>query len=218
MGATFVSGAKLVKEVDSKAHWERVYGTKAPAEVSWFRPHLETSLSLIERVAGDRSASIIDVGGGESTLVDDLIGRGYRNVTVLDISGTAIEHTKKRLDSASQQVTWLIADITGAGLPVHSYDVWHDRAVFHFLTEPAQRLAYVRQVSSAVKPGGHLIVGSFGPEGPSKCSGLDVMRYDADSLHLEFGARFRPMGSSEELHHTPFGTTQQFFYCSYVVE
>ncbi len=202
--------------MDPQAHWERVYGTKAPTETSWFSTHLETSLSLIERVACDRSASIIDVGGGESTLVDDLIGRGYPNVTVLDISGTAIEHTKKRLDSTSQPVTWLVADITEAGLPAHSYDVWHDRAVFHFLTEPAQRRGYVRQVSSAVKPGGHVIVGAFGPEGPSKCSGLDVMRYDADSLHAEFGARFRLMESSKELHRTPFGTTQQFLYCCYV--
>jgi SAM-dependent methyltransferase len=137
---------------------------------------------------------------------------------VLDISRTAIEHTKKRLDSASRQVVWLIADITEAGLPTHFYDVWHDRAVFHFLTEPTQRLAYVRQVSSAVKPGGHVIVGAFGPEGPSKCSGLDVMRYDADSLHAEFGARFRLMESSKELHRTPFGTTQQFLYCYYIVE
>ncbi len=214
----FVSGAKLVREMGTQAHWEHVYGTKAPTEVSWFRPHLETSLSLIERVAGDRSASIIDVGGGESTLVDDLIGRGYRNVTVLDISGTAIEHTKKRLDSASQQVTWLMADITEAGLPMRTYDVWHDRAVFHFLMEPTQRLAYVRQVSSAVKPGGHVIVGSFGPEGPTKCSGLDVMRYDADSLHAEFGARFRLVESSKELHRTPFGTTQQFLYCYCIME
>jgi 2-polyprenyl-3-methyl-5-hydroxy-6-metoxy-1,4-benzoquinol methylase len=205
-------------ETDTQVHWESVYGTKAPTEVSWFRPHLETSLSLIERVAGDRSASIIDAGGGASTLVDDLIGKGYRNVTVLDISPTAIEHAKKRLDSASLQVAWIVADITEAGLPAHSYDVWHDRAVFHFLTEPAQRLAYVRQVSSAVKPGGHVIVGAFGPEGPSKCSGLDVIRYDAGSLHAEFGARFRLMESSQELHHTPFGTTQQFLYCCYIVE
>jgi len=202
----------------TEAHWERVYGTKARTEVSWFRPHLETSLCLIERAAGDRLASIIDVGGGESTLVDDLIGRGYRNVTVLDISRTAIEHTQKRLDSASQQVTWRIADVTEAGLPTHAYDVWHDRAVFHFLTERTQRLAYVQQVSNAVKPGGHVIVGAFGPEGPSKCSGLDVMRYDADSLHAEFGARFRLMESSKELHHTPFGTTQQFLFCYYVME
>ena len=178
----------------------------------------ETSLSLIERVAGDRSASIIDVGGGESTLVDDLIGRGYRNVTVLDISGTAIEHSKKRLTSASEQVTWLTADITKVGLPKRSYDVWHDRAVFHFLTEPSQRLAYVRQVSSAVKPGGHVIVGAFGPEGPTKCSGLDVMRYDADSLHAEFGARFRLVESFKELHRTPFGNTQQFLYCYCIIQ
>ena len=199
--------------MNTQAHWDRVYRTKAHTEVSWFRPHLETSLSLIERVAGDRSASIIDVGGGESTLVDDLIARGYRKVAVLDISRTAIEHTKKRLGSASPQATWLIADITEAGLPTHYYDVWHDRAVFHFLTEAPQRLAYVRQVSSAVKPGGHVIVGTFGPEGPSRCSGLDVVRYDANSLHTEFGARFRLMESSTELHRTPFGTTQQFLYC-----
>ena len=204
--------------MDTQAHWERVYGTKSPTEVSWFRPHLETSLSLIERVAGDRSASIIDVGGGASTLVDDLIGRGYRNVTVLDISRTAIEHARKRLDSASQQVAWIVADITEAGLPAHSYDVWHDRAVFHFLTEPAQRLAYVRQVSSAVKPGGHVLVGAFGPDGPAKCSGLDVVRYDAGSLQAEFGPRFRLIESSQELHRTLLGTTQQFLYCDFIVE
>ena len=204
--------------MDTQAHWERVYGTKSPTEVSWFRPHLETSLSLIERVAGDRSASIIDVGGGASTLVDDLIGRGYRNVTVLDISRTAIEHARKRLDSASQQVAWIVADITEAGLPAHSYDVWHDRAVFHFLTEPAQRLAYVRQVSSAVKPGGHVLVGAFGPDGPAKCIGLDVVRYDAGSLQAEFGPRFRLIESSQELHRTLLGTTQQFLYCDFIVE
>jgi SAM-dependent methyltransferase len=204
--------------MDTQAHWERIYGTKAAAEVSWFRPHLETSLALVERVAGDRSASIIDVGGGESTFVDDLIARGYRNITVLDISPVAIEHTKKRLGAASQQVTWLVADITQASLPARSYDVWHDRAVFHFLTESAQRLAYVRQVASAVKPGGHVIVGAFGPEGPSKCSGLDVMRYDAESLHAEFGPRFRLMESSKELHRTPGGAIQQFLYCYCVVE
>lgn len=201
-----------------QAHWERVYGTKAPTEVSWFCPHLETSLALIERVAGDRSASIIDVGGGESTLVDDLIGRGYRNVTVMDISQTAIEYSKKRLGLASQQVTWLVADITQANLPAHSYDVWHDRAVFHFLTEQAQRIGYVRQVASAVKPGGNVIMGVFGPEGPSTCSGLDVIRYDAESLHAEFGPRFRLVENSKELHRTPFGITQQFLYCCFIME
>lgn len=204
--------------MDTQAHWERVYGTKAPTEVSWFSPHLQTSLSLIERVAGERSASIIDVGGGESTLIDDLIARGYSNVTVLDISRTAIEHTKQRLGSASDGVKWLIADITQADLPARSYDVWHDRAVFHFLTERAERLSYVRQVASAVRSGGHVIVGAFGPEGPNKCSGLDVMHYDAESLHGEFGPRFRLIGSSKELHETPSGSTQQFLYCYCVVE
>lgn len=214
----FASSGKLVMKMETQSHWDRVYGSKAPNEVSWFRPHLEISLSLIERVAVDRSASIIDVGGGESTLVDDLIAGGYLNVTVMDIAQTAIEHTKNRLGLTSQLATWLVADITQADLPAQSYDVWHDRAVFHFLTEPAQRLAYVRQVASAVKPGGHIIVGTFGPEGPVKCSGLDVVRYDADSLHAEFGARFRLMETSKELHRTPFGTTQQFLYCYCIVE
>lgn len=204
--------------MDTQSHWERVYATKAPTEVSWFRPHLETSLALIEHVAGDRSASIIDVGGGESTLVDDLIGKGYLNVTVMDISRTAIEHAKKRVGSASSKAVWLVADVTNTELPVHAYDVWHDRAVFHFLTKPEQRLAYVRQVANAVKPGGHVIVGTFGLEGPVKCSGLDAVRYDVDSLQAQFGSRFRLIESVTELHHTPFGATQQFLYCCFIVE
>jgi len=204
--------------MDTQSHWERVYATKAPTEVSWFRPHLETSLALIEHVAGDRSASIIDVGGGESTLVDDLIGKGYLNVTVMDISRTAIEHAKKRVGSASSKAVWLVADVTNTELPVHGYDVWHDRAVFHFLTKPEQRLAYVRQVANAVRPGGHVIIGTFGPEGPVKCSGLDAVRYDVDSLQAQFGSRFRLIESVTELHHTPFGATQQFLYCCFSVE
>jgi SAM-dependent methyltransferase len=204
--------------MDTREHWERVYETKAPDQVSWFRPHLETSLQLIERAAGAVSASIIDVGGGASTLVDDLIARGYRNITVLDVSQTAIDVTRARLGPASQNVRWLTADITKADLPDHAFDVWHDRAVFHFLTAHEERLAYVRQVASAVKPGGHVIISTFGTEGPNRCSGLDVLRYDARSLHGEFGARFRLISSSEELHHTPFGTTQQFLYCYCIVE
>jgi 2-polyprenyl-3-methyl-5-hydroxy-6-metoxy-1,4-benzoquinol methylase len=199
-------------------HWEQIYGTKAPDAVSWYRPHLETSLELIERAAPDCSASIIDVGGGESTLVDDLLARGYENVTILDVSQTAIDMTKKRLGAASERVKWLAADITNAGLERCSYDMWHDRAVFHFLTAMEMRTAYVRQVAHAVKPGGHVIVSTFGPEGPTKCSGLEVVRYDADSLHKEFGARFHLLKSSEELHHTPFGTVQQFLYCLCRVE
>ena len=163
-------------------HWERIYGTKAPEAVSWYRPHLELSLKLIERAAPDFSASIIDVGGGESTLVDDLLARGYNNVTVLDVSQTAIDVSKKRLGEASDRVKWLVVDITKAKLAPGAYDVWHDRAVFHFLTTIDERTAYVRQVAHAVKPGGRVIVSTFGPEGPTKCSGLDVVRYDAESL------------------------------------
>jgi len=199
--------------MDAKNHWEKIYATKAPDAVSWYRAHLETSLALIERAAGAISASIVDVGGGESTLVDDLLARGYQNITVLDISETAIDATKKRLGTAAEYVSWLVGDITKIRLAPNTYDVWHDRAVFHFLITPEQRDAYVRQVVAAVRPGGHVIVSTFGPEGPTKCSGLDVVRYDEESLHKQFGVRFLLEESSKELHQTPFGTTQQFLYC-----
>ena len=199
--------------MDAKTHWEKVYTTKAPNAVSWYRTHLETSLALIERAVGARSASIIDVGGGESTLVDDLLTRGYENITVLDISQTAIDVTKRRLGSAAERVHWIVADVTETELEPRAYDLWHDRAVFHFFTAPEMRTAYIRQVARSVKPGSHIIVSAFGPEGPMKCSGLEVTRYDAKSLHREFGARFRLVESSTELHRTPFETTQQFLYC-----
>jgi len=204
--------------MDAKSHWEKVYATKAPDAVSWYRAHLETSLALIERAAPDPSSSIIDVGGGESTLVDDLLARGYENITILDVSQTAMDVTKTRLGLAAEQVHWLVADITEAQLEPGAYDVWHDRAVFHFLTTSEHRVAYVRQVAHAVKPGGHVIISTFGPEGPTKCSGLDVIRYDAESLHDQFGVRFRLVESSKELHRTPFGTTQQFLFCYCKVE
>ena len=196
-----------------QTHWEKIYQEKAPDTVSWYRPHLETSLELIKKVAPPPDASIIDVGGGESTLVDDLLAHNYRNITILDVSPTAIDVTKKRLGSAAEHVQWIAADITTAELPSGAYDVWHDRAVFHFLTKMDQRIAYVRQVARAVKPGGHVLVSTFGPEGPTKCSGLEVVRYDAELLHAEFGVRFRMLHSINELHKTPFGTTQQFLYC-----
>jgi 2-polyprenyl-3-methyl-5-hydroxy-6-metoxy-1,4-benzoquinol methylase len=204
--------------VDTKTHWEQIYAGKAPEAVSWYRPHLETSLALVERAASGYSASIIDIGGGESTLVDDLLAWGYENITVLDVSETAINVTKERLGLAAERVRWLTADITEVQLQRGAYDVWHDRAVFHFLTVEEHRAAYVRQVAHAVKPRGHVIVSTFGPEGPSKCSGLDVIRYDAESLHDQFGVRFRLVESSKELHRTPFGTTQQFMFCYCRVE
>jgi len=204
--------------MDMQTHWERIYTQKAPDQVSWYRQHLETSVALIERASVGRSAAIIDVGAGEATLVDDLLARGYTNVTVLDISSTAIEANRKRLGKDADLVRWIVADVTQVDLESAAYDVWHDRAVFHFLTEAGDRAAYVRQVARAMRRGGHVIISAFGPEGPMKCSGLDVVRYDADSLHAEFGSRFRLVSSSKELHQTPFGTTQQFLYCYCVVE
>ena len=199
--------------MDAQNHWEKIYTEKAPNAVSWFRSHLETSLELIGRLASDRQVPIIDVGGGDSTLVDDLLARGYQNITVLDISPTAIDANKKRLGKASELVHWLVADITKIELEPATYNLWHDRAVFHFLTSAADRLAYVRQVARAVRRGGHIVVSTFGPEGPTKCSGLDVVRYDTESLHKEFGVAFRLLGSSKELHETPSGTVQQFLCC-----
>ena len=198
--------------MDITSHWETIYKAKAPHAVSWYRAHLDHSLALIERALPDRSASIIDVGGGSSTLVDDLLACGYGNIIVLDISQTALDITAARLGKAGANVRWICADIT-QGLPELSVDVWHDRAVFHFLTQPQQRRLYVHQVLGAVKSHGHVIVSTFGPQGPTKCSGLDTMRYDANGLHNEFGKRFELVESSTELHGTPFGTTQQFLYC-----
>ncbi len=204
--------------MDVKTHWEKVYKTKAPDSVSWYLPHLETSLALIKRTGATSSSYIIDVGGGESTLADDLVSRGYQNVTVLDISETAVNVSKQRIGEAAVHVHWLVADVLNTELEPHAYDVWHDRAVFHFLTTMEQRIAYVHNVARSVRRGGHVIVSTFGPEGPRKCSGLEVMRYDANSLHDQFGARFRLIESSQELHETPQGATQQFLYCYCRVE
>lgn len=199
--------------MNPQSHWDHVYRTKKPTQVSWYRPHLEKSLELIASAAGSLDASIIDVGGGESTLVDDLLDNGYHHLSVLDISPTAVNATRNRLGDRANLVSWLVGDVTTIQLPRHQYDVWHDRAVFHFLTNRASRLAYVRQVRDSVRIGGHVIVASFGPEGPLKCSGLDVVRYDAETLHGEFGAQFQLVKHLTEQHQTPFGTTQQFVYC-----
>jgi SAM-dependent methyltransferase len=199
--------------MEPKTHWEKVYGTKRPDQVSWYRPHLEQSIELIEGAGAHRDAHVIDVGGGESTLVDDLLARGYRNVCVLDISATALDVARKRLGASADKVVWICGDVTTVALPRHRYDVWHDRAVFHFLTASEDRVAYVRQVAEAVKPGGHVIVAAFGPEGPTRCSGLDVVRYDPQALHDEFGPRFKLIKHLVEEHRTPAGAIQQFVYC-----
>jgi SAM-dependent methyltransferase len=199
--------------MDNKAHWEKVYGTKAPESVSWYTPHLETSLNLIQKAASSKASAIIDIGGGEATLVDDLLSKGYTDISVLDISQKAIDVARKRIAELADKVHWYCADITTATLPQNYFDVWHDRAVFHFLTEEFQRVKYIEQVMRSVKHGGYVIISTFGLEGPEKCSGLDVVRYDAENLHGQFGKKFKLINSSTEIHNTPMGTTQQFLYC-----
>lgn len=199
--------------MDPRSHWEKVYGSKAPDAVSWYAPHLTQSLAYIRGTGLPKTASLIDVGGGESTLVDDLLDAGYQDATVLDISSTALQVCQARLGLRSSTVKWLQADVLEASLPPRTYDIWHDRAVFHFLTEQSQREAYVRQVVRSLRPGGFAIVGTFGPDGPIQCSGLPVARYEAEELHAEFGARFRLMEKRLEVHTTPWGATQQFVYC-----
>jgi len=199
--------------MQSKEHWEHVYSTKATDAVSWFQVHPGTSLGLLEQAGVPPSAAIIDVGGGASTLVDDLLSRNFTNITVLDLSAAALHAAKARLGPRADRVKWLEADITKVALPLHAYDVWHDRAMFHFLTDAADRHAYVEAVARAVKPGGHVIVATFAEDGPTKCSGLPVMRYSADALRAEFGEQFTLVRHAREAHHTPFGTVQQFTYC-----
>jgi 2-polyprenyl-3-methyl-5-hydroxy-6-metoxy-1,4-benzoquinol methylase len=198
--------------VDRRQHWETVYDNKTADRVSWFQQHAASSLRLIEGCAG-KDAHIIDVGGGASVLVDNLLDAGYQNLTVLDLAESALATSRLRLGARAQSVQWIAADITRAELPAARYDVWHDRAVFHFLTDPADRARYVAQVLKSVKPGGHVIVATFGPGGPLQCSGLDVMRYAPDALHAEFGAPFRLLGHQTEIHHTPSGQEQEFVYC-----
>lgn len=196
-----------------KNHWEKVYGSKPEDEVSWFQEHAEVSLRLIEQSGVTKSANIIDVGGGASTLVDDLLASGYQNLTVLDLSGEALAKARHRLGAKAEKIHWLEADILQVNLPEQSYDIWHDRAVFHFLTAAEDRQKYVQAVLGSVKPGGHVIVATFAEDGPEKCSGLPVMRYSADQLHGEFGAPFDLLRQEREEHHTPAGVIQKFVYC-----
>jgi 2-polyprenyl-3-methyl-5-hydroxy-6-metoxy-1,4-benzoquinol methylase len=203
--------------MSSQSHWEQVYQTKSPEQTSWYEPHLQTSLDWISAAAPHRSASIIDIGGGESTLAEDLLALGYRDVTVLDLAETAILKSQHRTKTAAKQIRWLVADVTEASLPPNTYDIWHDRAVFHFLAEPDQRRAYVRQLVSSLKPSGHAVIATFGPHGPERCSGLPTQRYNAKSLQRELGPDFQISRSSLIDHHTPFGTTQQFLYCDFIL-
>jgi SAM-dependent methyltransferase len=199
--------------MEPKSHWENIYTTKAPTQVSWYKEHLKTSLQFIKQIGVEETAYIIDVGGGNSTLVDDLLERGFKYITVLDISSAAINLARARLGSRADDVTWIEADITRANLPKNYYDVWHDRAVFHFLTNAEERQRYVDVMKQSLKAGGHVIIATFALDGPPRCSGLDVMRYSPRSLHDEFGSDFELIESVPEEHITPFGTKQKFIYC-----
>jgi ubiquinone/menaquinone biosynthesis C-methylase UbiE len=199
--------------MDAKAHWEHIYATKAPMQISWHQEHPHCSLRFIQRTGIQPTDPIIDVGGGTSTLVDDLLVAGFLVVTVLDISATALQLARQRLGASADNVTWIEADITQAALPQHTYAVWHDRAVFHFLTQPVDRQRYIDTLRHAIRPGGHVIMATFAPEGPQQCSGLNVLRYSPESLHRAFGDGFDLVDSVSETHHTPWGAEQKFVYC-----
>lgn len=201
--------------MSTQSHWDHVYETKTPAETSWYQPHLQMSLQWILEAAPDRCASIIDAGGGESTLVDDLLARGYQSLTVLDVSEAALAKSRQRLDDAARRVTWISGEVTEVVLPARAFDLWHDRAVFHFLTDLQKRAAYVRNLAHSLRDGGQVVMATFGPEGPQKCSGLATMRYDANSLSQELGPEFGVVRHVVVDHQTPFGTIQQFLYCHF---
>ncbi|MHA6204877.1 class I SAM-dependent methyltransferase [Dyella soli] len=181
--------------------------------MSWFQPRASVSLELIHKAGVGTSAKIIDVGGGTSTLIDDLICEGHSELTVLDLSVQALAVARSRLGDKADAVTWLEADITKVQLADSTYDLWHDRAVFHFLISPEDRNAYVRTVERSVKPGGAVIIATFAEDGPEKCSGLPVMRYSTERLHDEFGVSFALVEHATEEHQTPSGAMQSFVYC-----
>ena len=198
---------------DSRTHWETVYKTKKPDAVSWYQPSLGLSLQFLQETGLPREAVIIDVGGGASTFIDDLLLLHYSNISVLDISSQALEYSKTRLGLRANSVKWLNADITKVDLPASGIDFWHDRAVFHFLTSENERQTYCDVLRKAVRANGYVLIATFGPDGPKKCSGLDVVRYDSDILQQTLGVNFELISSKIEHHMTPFNTVQQFIYC-----
>ena len=194
---------------DRSSHWDKVYATKGEAEVSWFQDSPSTSLAMIRAAAADGNAAIIDVGGGASRLVDALLQDGYRDLTILDLAANALDAAKTRLGQASSAVDWIVADAT-IWRPARTYDVWHDRAAFHFLTDQHDRDAYVERLRSAIAPGGQIIIATFAPDGPEKCSGLPVQRHDSASLAAELGPDFELVETRSETHHTPWSSAQAF--------
>ena len=196
----------------NKNHWENVYETKTPEQVSWTQEVPQTSLDFIRWFGLDKTASIIDVGGGDSKLVDFLLEGGYENITVLDISEKALERAKLRLGDKAQKVNWIACDITEFQ-PTTSYDLWHDRAAFHFLTTDEQISKYTSIASQFVN--GYLAIGTFSTNGPLKCSGLEIKQYDEKSMFAQFENSFEKLRCITEDHTTPFNTTQNFFFCSF---
>ena len=196
-----------------KEHWENIYTTKQPTEVSWYKTHLDLSLEIISKLHLAPESPLIDIGAGTSTLVDDLLDQKFKDISVLDISAKALDISKKRLGHKADKVTWLESDITDADLPKSHYELWHDRAVFHFLTDVRDRKKYVDVLRSSLKINGHLIIATFNLKGPLTCSGLDIVRYSPETLLKELGSGFRLMENVDEAHQTPSGVVQNFVYC-----
>ena len=194
-----------------QSHWQAVYRDNAPTEVSWYQHVPEKSLQLIRATGVASSVPILDVGGGASTLVDHLLAEGFSDISVLDISGKALESSRARLGKRADEVHWIETDVTSFA-PSRRYAVWHDRAVFHFLTDPAERVKYMDVIGDALQPLGFLVIATFGPEGPKRCSGLPVQRWDITGLENFLGERFKLGGHELEMHKTPSGSTQQFLY------
>jgi SAM-dependent methyltransferase len=201
----------LMITTDRKTHWETVYSTKAETGVSWYQDEPRLSLELIGTVAPAKGGRIIDVGGGASVLVDRLLDRPFERIAVLDISETALDKAKARLGERAERARWVVADVTEAP-ELGAFDVWHDRAVFHFLTAPADRRSYVELARKTVPEGGHLVIATFADDGPLQCSNLDVCRYNARSLASELGEDFSLVREARETHKTPWDSSQAFFY------
>ncbi|MCB9762107.1 MAG: class I SAM-dependent methyltransferase [Alphaproteobacteria bacterium] len=198
--------------MSTREHWDEVYRSKSPESVSWYRPRLEQSLAWIDRCGLDPGAHVVDVGGGASPLVDDLLTRGFERISVADIAAEALAHTHARLGDIGQTVQWVVGDATTPLFDEDSVDLWHDRAVFHFLTEPARREAYIEALRRAVRPGGFVIIATFGPNGPERCSGLPVKRYASSDIAAALGAGFELVEQADEAHTTPWGAQQAFAY------
>jgi 2-polyprenyl-3-methyl-5-hydroxy-6-metoxy-1,4-benzoquinol methylase len=198
-----------MSELNRQAHWQRVYKEKGENQVSWFQERPTISLELIEAAGLDRSSAIIEIGGGASRLVDVLGETGYRDLTVLDVSESAVSIAKMRLGERAAMVKWIVADVT-QWQPTRSYDLWHDRAAFHFLTDESDRTAYIDRLTKAVRPGGHAIIGTFALDGPERCSGLPVVRYDATQLSATLTPAFALVDMRRDDHKTPWGAIQHF--------